>query len=72
MNHILRDHIAGHYFVVYCDDILIFTNTDDPAEHLLKLTAVLETLRNHELLINGGEVKGGHLAGKGVPLMVAP
>ena len=24
MNHILRDHIAGHYCVVYCDDILIF------------------------------------------------
>jgi len=42
MNHILRDHIAGHYCVVYCDDILIFTNTDDPAEHLFKLTAVTE------------------------------
>jgi len=51
MNHILRDHIAGHYCVVYCDDILIFTNTDDPVEHFLKLTAVLETLHAHELLI---------------------
>ena len=56
MNHILRDHIAGHYCVVYCD-ILIFTNTDDPAEHLLKLTAVLETLRNHELLIKGSKTE---------------
>ena len=57
MNHILRDHIAGHYCVVYCDDILIFTNTDDPAEHLLKLTVVLETLRNHELLIKGSKTE---------------
>ena len=57
MNHILRDHIAGHYCVVYCDDILIFTNTDDSAEHLLKLTAVLETLWNHELLIKGSKTE---------------
>ena len=57
MNHILRDHIAGHYCVVYCDDILIFNNTDDPAEHLLKLTAVLATLRDHELLIKGSKTE---------------
>ena len=57
MNHILRDHIAGHSCVVYCDDILIFINTDDPAEQLLKLTAVLETLRNHELLIKGSKTE---------------
>ena len=57
MNHILRDHIAGHYCVVYCDDILIFTNTDDLAEHLLKLTALLETLRDHELLIKGSKTE---------------
>ena len=50
MNHVLRDHIAGHYCVVYCDDVLIFTNLDDPAEHLHKLNTVLETLRAHELL----------------------
>jgi len=54
MNHVLRDHIAGHYCVVYCDDVLIFTNSDDPAEHLHKLNAVLETLRVHELLIKEG------------------
>ena len=35
----------------------MFTNTDDPAEHLLKLTAVLETLRDHELLIKGSETE---------------
>jgi len=57
MNHILRDHIAGHSCVVYCDDILIFINTDDPAEQLLKLTAVLETLRNHKLLIKGSKTE---------------
>jgi len=42
MNRILRDHIAGRYCVVYCDDILIFTNTDDPADHLLKLICLLK------------------------------
>ena len=57
MNHALRDHIAGHYCVVYCDDVVIFTNSDDPAEHLHKLNAVLETLRAHELLIKGSKTK---------------
>jgi len=57
MNHVLRDHIAGHYCVVYCDDVLIFTNSDDPAEHLHKLNAVLETLRAHELLIKGSKTE---------------
>jgi len=55
MNHILRDHIAGHYCVVCCE--LIFTNTDDPAYHLLKLTAVLGALRAHELLIKGSKTE---------------
>ena len=36
---------------------MIFTNADDPAEHLLKLTAVLETLRAHELLIKGSKTE---------------
>jgi len=36
---------------------LIFTNTDDPAEHLLKLTTVLETLRDHKLLIKGSKTE---------------
>jgi len=57
MNHVLRDRIAGHYCVVYCDDVLIFTNTDDPAEHFQKLKAVLETLRAHELLIQGSKTE---------------
>ena len=57
MNHVLRDHIAGHYCVVYCDDVLIFANTDDPVEHLHKLNVVLETLRAHELLIKGSETE---------------
>ena len=57
MNHVLRDHIAGHYSVVYCDDVLIFTNSDDPGEHLHKLNAVLETLRVHELLIKGSKTE---------------
>ena len=41
--------------VVYCDDVLIFTNTNDPADHLLKLNAVLETQRAHEPLIKGSK-----------------
>ena len=57
MNHVLREHIAGHYCVVYCDDVLIFTNSDDPVEHLHKLNAVLETLRAHELLIKGSKTE---------------
>ena len=57
MNHVLRDHIAGHYCVVYCDNVLIFTNTDDPVEHLDKLNAVLETLRAHELLMKGSKTE---------------
>ena len=55
MNHVLRGHIAGHYCVVYCDDVMIFTNSNDPAEHLHR--AVLETLRAHELLIKGSKTE---------------
>jgi len=45
MNHVLFDHIAANYYVVYCDDVLIYTETDDPHEHMAKLTTVLDTLR---------------------------
>jgi len=31
--------------------------SDDPAEHWLKLTAVLDTLREHDLLVKGSETK---------------
>ena len=41
----------------YCDDLLICTKSDYPAEHLVKLTAVLDTLREHELLIKGSKTK---------------
>jgi len=51
MNHVLFDHITINYCVVYCDDVLIYTGTDDPMDHMAKLTAVLDTLREHELLI---------------------
>ena len=39
MNDILHDHIAAGYCVRYCDDLLICTESDDPSEHLVKLTA---------------------------------
>jgi len=34
---------------------LICTASDDPAEHLLKLTAILGTLREHDLLVKGSK-----------------
>jgi len=57
MNHVLFDHIAANYCVVCCDDVLIYTETDDPHEHMTKLTAVLDTLRQHELLIKGSKTE---------------
>jgi len=55
MNHVLFDHITANYCVVYCDDVLIYTETDDPNEHMAKLNAVLDTLRENELLIKGSK-----------------
>ena len=57
MNHVLFDHIAANYCVVYCDDVLIYTETDDPNEHIAKLTAVLDTFREHELLTKGSKTE---------------
>ena len=57
MNHVLFDHIAANYCVVYCDEVLIYTETDDPTEHMAKLTAVLDTLREHEFLIKGSKTE---------------
>ena len=57
MNHVLFDHITDNYCVVYCDDVLIYTETDNPAEHMAKLIAVLDTLREHELLIKGSKTE---------------
>jgi len=53
MNHVLFDRITTNYCGMYCDDVLIYTETDDPAEHMTKLTAVLDTLLEHEILIKG-------------------
>jgi len=60
MNHVLFDHIAANYCVVYCDDVLIYTETDDPNEHMVKVTAVLDTLREHKLLIKGSKTELFH------------
>jgi len=59
INHILFNNIAANYCVVYCDDVLICTEMNDsgPAEHTTKLTAVLDTLREHELLIKGSKTE---------------
>ena len=34
---------------------MIFTESDNSAEHVLKLEAVLETLRKNELLVKGAK-----------------
>jgi len=57
MNHALFDHIAANHCVVYCEDVLIYTETDDPNEHMTKLTAVLDTLREHDLLMKGSRTE---------------
>jgi len=57
MNNILHDHITTGYCVCYCDDLLICTESDDPSEHLVKLTAVLDTLREHKLLIKDSKTE---------------
>jgi len=54
-NDILHEHIAAGYCVCYCNDLLICTASDDPAEHLLKLMAVLDTLQEPDLLIKGSK-----------------
>jgi len=53
MNHV----IAANYCVVYFDDMLIYTETEDPAEHTAKRIADLDTLRVHELLIKGSKTE---------------
>jgi len=61
MNHVLFDHIAANYCVVYCDNVLIYTETDDPTEHMVKPTADLDTLREHELHIKGSKTELFHI-----------
>jgi len=43
--------------VCYCDDLLICTKSDDPLEHRIKSTALLDTLREHKLLIKGSKIE---------------
>jgi hypothetical protein len=49
MNEVLKDFI-GKFFIVYLDDILIFSKTK--GEHLRHLTSVMEKLQQEKLLIN--------------------
>jgi hypothetical protein len=49
MNEVLKDFI-GNFFIVYLDDILIFSKTK--REHLRNLTSVMEKLQYEKLLIN--------------------
>jgi len=60
MNDILHEHLAAGHCVCYSDDLLICTVSDNPAKHLLKLTAVLDTLWEHDLLIKGSKSERFH------------
>jgi hypothetical protein len=55
MQFVLAEHIAAGYCVVYCDDIAIFSQSEDPLVHLQHLEAVLTSLRQHQLLAKGSK-----------------
>jgi hypothetical protein len=49
MNEVLK-YFIGKFFILYLDDILIFSKTKE--EHLRHLTSVMERLQQEKLLIN--------------------
>ena len=49
MNTVLRPYI-GKFFVVYFDDILVFSKNKE--DHLQHLKIILDTLRKHQLYAN--------------------
>ena len=55
MQFVLAEHIAAGYCVVYCDDIAIFSQSEDPLVHLQHLEAVLTSLREYQLLAKGSK-----------------
>lgn len=55
MQFVLAEHIEAGYCVVYCDDIAIFSRSDDPLVHLQHIEAVLASLREHQLLAKGSK-----------------
>ena len=57
MNDFLHDHITAGYCMCYCHDLFIYTESDEQPEHLTKLTAVLDTLREHNLVVKGSKTE---------------
>ena len=55
MQFVLAEHIEAGHCVVYCDDIAIFSKSDDSLVHLQHLEAVLASLREHQLLAKGSK-----------------
>jgi len=51
MNNIFRDLIAEGIMVVYLDNILIFTRTEE--EHAKAIQQVLQILQENKLITNG-------------------
>ncbi len=75
MQFVLSDHIEAGYCVVYCDDIAVFSQSDDPLVHLQHLESVQASLREHQLLAKGSkcefmrseaEILGFMVSGEGV------
>jgi hypothetical protein len=52
---VLAEHILGGYCVVYCDNVAVWSKTDDPGDHLDKLVRVLLSLQEHNLLAKGSK-----------------
>ena len=55
MNNIFRDLIAEGIMVVYLDDILIFTRTEE--EHVKAIRRVLQVLQEHKLFLRPEKCK---------------
>ena len=80
MQFVLHKQIEEGICLVYCDDIAVFTKSDDPLEHLRALESVLGALREHQLLAKGAkcelfrrefEFLGFLVSGEGVRVLPA-
>ncbi len=71
MYFVLAEHIAAGYCVVYCDDIAIFSQSEDMFVHLQHLEAVLTSLREHQLFAKGSKCEFMHREAEFLVFMVS-